>query len=159
LPDEQPQYASEQQFADAMFDHEAQAFGQYVRGPLQLTGVVRKVALSPDGAVNEVFFEPQVEDLKTHQKTPFAINCRIPRPVPQANAAVGKRVTVGGRLTGGGKLSATLNECVAVSSSGPAPKPPASDKPADQPQVLKADELGKTLYEGQQAGARDYVGR
>jgi predicted Zn finger-like uncharacterized protein len=159
-PEEQPLYASEQQFADAMFDNEQQAFGNYVRQPLQLTGTVRQVATSPDGLVNEIFFEPQVEDLKTHQKKPFKINCRIPKPVPRSSAAVGARVTVRGRLTGGSKESATLNESVVVGAVAPPPQPERPnkpDKPGDQPMVVKAEDLARELNEGKQTAYARYA--
>lgn len=162
-PEEQPLYASEQQFADAMFDNEQQAFGNYVRQPLQLTGTVRQVATSPEGLVNEVFFEPQVEDLKTHQKKPFKINCRIPNPVPRSSAAVGARVTVRGRLTGGGKESATLNECVVVGAAAAPPqpakpdKPLKPDKPGNEPLAVKAEDLAKDLNERKEAAYARYA--
>jgi hypothetical protein len=157
-PEDQLLYASEQQFADAMFENENEAFGRYVRKPLQLTGVVRKVTVTPLGGVSEIFFEPQVEDLKTHQKKPFAINCRLPQAVAQASALVGGTVTVRGRLTGGSKTSATLNECVVVSTIGPTSPPPGNPAgPGHQPQLIKADDFGKTLYEGQQAAFREYA--
>jgi hypothetical protein len=156
-PDERPMYASEQQLADAMFDNANQAMATYVPQPLQLTGVVRKVTQTPDGRVNEIFFEPQVEDLKTHQKKPFPINCRLPQPVPRSRAAVGSTVAVRGRVTGGGKESATLNECVLVKVDAPSRKPEQPEKPSDQAGVLKAEEFGKDLYEGERAAYERYL--
>ncbi len=159
--DEQPRFASAQQFADAMVDHMDAAFGQYVKQPLQLTGAATKVNLNADGLVEEVWFQPQVDDLKLGVKKPFAINCRLSKPVPVAGLRVGATVTVRGRLTGGSLGSATLNECVIIASAdGPAKppdKPGPPTKPGKEPLILKADEFGKDLYEGKQTAYARYA--
>lgn len=159
--DEQPQFASAQQFADAMVDHMDAAFGQYVKQPLQLTGAATKVNLNADGLVEEVWFQPQVDDLKLGVKKQFAINCRLTKPVPVAGLRVGATVTIRGRLTGGSLGLATLNECVIIASadgpSQPPDKPGLPAKPSKEPLVVKADEFGKDLYEGKQTAYARYA--
>jgi hypothetical protein len=158
--EEKPFYVAEQTFADLMYDKEQETFATYVKQPLQMVGIARKVTLTPDGLVNEVFFEPQVEDLKTHEKKVFSINCRIPKPVPKANAPVGAMVTVRGRLTGASKGLATLNECVVV-SAGAAPnlpeKPPEKpDKPANQPLEVTAQKFAQEMADNENEPFRRY---
>ena len=159
-PPDQPKLATEQQLADAMVDNSEAAMKLYVPQPLQLTGVVTRVTTGPRTRVNEIFFEPLVQDPKTKQKIKFPINCRLAQVVTLAKATVGATVTVRGNLTGGGKDSATLNDCVVVSTK-PA-KPGAGNDPAkpnDQFPVVSPEDLANDLNENQQAAYNRYFGK
>jgi hypothetical protein len=159
-PADDKKFASEQQIADAMVDNSEAAMKLYVPQPLQLTGVVTRVTTGPRNRVNEIFFEPLVEDPKTKQKIKFPINCRLAQVVPLPKATVGATVTVRGNLTGGGKDSATLNDCVIISTE-PA-KPGAGvdpAKPNDQFPVVSPEDLANDLNENQQVAYNRYFGK